>query len=149
MKRLAPSAGLHPTSLEPQPVATSGPCLTGLGWPVEHGVSPAMHKSAFEALGLDGCYTLLPTQPQKVADTVASLKRRGYCGANVTLPHKQAVMPHLDELTAAARAIGAGTTWGLAQTRQPFSRSKGVRLRYQIQLQRKRLTQNLARYWSV
>jgi shikimate dehydrogenase len=85
--------------------------LVGLiGWPVEHSVSPAMHNAAFEALGLDWCYSLLPTPPGSVEARLAELKARGFRGANVTVPHKQTVMPFLDEIDEAALAIGAANT---------------------------------------
>jgi shikimate 5-dehydrogenase len=81
-----------------------------IGWPVEHSVSPAMHNAAFDALGLHWRYTPLPTPPGKVKATLTKLKEQGYRGANVTVPHKQVVMPHLDETTGAARDIGAVNT---------------------------------------
>lgn len=85
--------------------------LTGLlGYPLGHSVSPAMHNAAFQALGLDGRYDALPTPPERLAETVAGLAEAGYRGVNVTIPHKQAVMPLLDELSDAARAIGAVNT---------------------------------------
>lgn len=85
--------------------------LTGLiGWPVEHSFSPAMHNSAFDALGLNWYYVPLPVRPGQVAAAVKGLVALGFRGANVTVPHKQAVMPHLDEITDTARAIGAVNT---------------------------------------
>ena len=85
--------------------------LIGLiGWPVEHSVSPAMHNAAFEATGLPWHYTLLPTPPGRIKAALTGLKAQGYRGANVTVPHKQAVMPHLDEIADPARAIGAVNT---------------------------------------
>lgn len=81
-----------------------------IGWPVEHSVSPAMHNAAFETLGLRWRYTLLPTPPERVRATLAQLKAQDCRGANVTVPHKQAVIPHLDEITDTARAIGAVNT---------------------------------------
>ena len=85
--------------------------LTGLlGYPLGHSVSPAMHNAAFRALGLDGRYDALPTPPERLAETVAGLRAAGYRGVNVTIPHKQAVMPLLDELSDAARVIGAVNT---------------------------------------
>jgi shikimate dehydrogenase len=81
-----------------------------IGWPVEHSVSPAMHNAAFAALGIDWHYELLPTEPGRVAETLDRLRAEGYRGANVTVPHKQAVLLHLDDLTAAAREIGAVNT---------------------------------------
>jgi shikimate dehydrogenase len=85
--------------------------LTGLlGWPLGHSVSPAMHNAAFQALGLEGRYDALPTPPEDLAATVAGLAAAGYRGVNVTIPHKQTVMPLLDALSDAARAIGAVNT---------------------------------------
>lgn len=81
-----------------------------IGWPVAHSVSPAMHNAAFQALGLPWHYSPLPTPPNEVGSMVARLKAQGYRGANVTVPHKQAVMPHLDEIAEAAQAIGAVNT---------------------------------------
>ena len=81
-----------------------------VGWPVEHSVSPAMHNAAFDALDLNWRYAPLPTPPGKVDVTLAQLREHGYRGANVTLPHKRAVMPYLEELTVAARSIGAVNT---------------------------------------
>ncbi len=85
--------------------------LTGLmGWPVGHSKSPAMHNAAFRAAGVDGFYALLPVHPERVGEAVRGLRALGFRGANVTVPHKQAVIPHLDELTPVARAIGAVNT---------------------------------------
>lgn len=81
-----------------------------IGWPVEHSRSPAMHNAAFRALGLDWAYVPLPVPPERVGEAVRGLRALGFCGANVTVPHKQAVIPHLDALTDAARAIGAVNT---------------------------------------
>jgi shikimate dehydrogenase len=88
--------------------------LVGLiGWPVSHSVSPAMHNAAFVELGLDWCYVPLPVpvEPQnRIGEAVRGLRALGLRGANVTVPHKQAVMPHLDWLSPAAEAIGAVNT---------------------------------------
>ncbi len=83
-----------------------------MGWPVEHSLSPPMHNAAFEALGLNWCYLPLRVAPKRVAEALAGLRALGFVGANVTVPHKQAVVPHLASLTEAARAIGAvNTIW--------------------------------------
>ena len=81
-----------------------------MGWPVEHSVSPAMHNAAFEALHLPWHYSLLPVPPGEVRSVLAQIRELGWRGINVTVPHKQAVMPYLDSLTAAGRAIGAVNT---------------------------------------
>ncbi len=85
--------------------------LTGLlGWPVSHSRSPAMHNAAFQAAGVDGVYLPLPVSPDRIEAAVRGLVALGFGGANVTIPHKQAVIPFLDELSPAARAIGAVNT---------------------------------------
>jgi shikimate dehydrogenase len=85
--------------------------LIGLiGWPVAHSFSPAMHNAAAAAAGLDYVYVPLPVRPEDVAMAVPALPTLGFRGVNVTIPHKQAVMPLLDEVDPAAAAIGAVNT---------------------------------------
>jgi shikimate dehydrogenase len=95
-------------------MTASATALAGLiGWPVAHSVSPAMHNAAFAHLGLDWRYVALPVAPEpaaRVGEAVRGLRALGFRGANVTVPHKQAVMPHLDRLSPAAQAIGAVNT---------------------------------------
>ena len=81
-----------------------------IGWPVEHSRSPKMHNAAFAALGLDWRYILLPTLLNRLEATLARIRSGEVFGANVTIPHKQAVMPLLDEIDPAAAAIGAVNT---------------------------------------
>ena len=81
-----------------------------MGWPVSHSFSPAMHNAAAAALGLNLVYVPLPTPPDLVAEAVRGLRALGFLGANVTIPHKQAVLPLLDEIDAGARATGAVNT---------------------------------------
>lgn len=84
-----------------------------IGWPTSHSVSPLMHNAAFEALELDWRYIALPVSaglPPRIGEAVLGLRALGLCGANVTVPHKQAVIPFLDELTDAALSIGAVNT---------------------------------------
>lgn len=88
--------------------------LVGLfGWPISHSVSPAMHNAAFAELGLNWCYVPMPvpTEPnERIGEAVRGLRAMGFRGANVTVPHKQNVIPYLDWLTPAAKAIGAVNT---------------------------------------
>ncbi len=81
-----------------------------IGWPVSHSLSPRMHNVAYAALGLDWAYVPLPVPPERVGDAVRGLVALGFAGANVTVPHKQAVIPFMDELTPIARAVGAVNT---------------------------------------
>jgi shikimate dehydrogenase len=85
--------------------------LVGLiGYPIEHSLSPAMHNSAFAALSLNWCYVPLPAPPERLGEAVAGLRALGLAGVNVTVPHKEAVVSYLDEVTPAAQAIGAVNT---------------------------------------
>jgi shikimate dehydrogenase len=78
-----------------------------LGFPVRHSRSPAMMNAAFAELGLDWRYLPLPVPPARFAETVRALPASGYRAANVTIPHKVAARDVADELSEAARAIGA------------------------------------------
>jgi shikimate dehydrogenase len=85
--------------------------LVGLiGWPVEHSLSPALHGAAFAALGLDYAYVPLPVAPEQVGEAVRGLRALGFRGANVTIPHKAAVMPHLDWIARDAALAEAVNT---------------------------------------
>jgi shikimate dehydrogenase len=76
-----------------------------LGDPVAHSRSPAIHARAFQALGIDAVYA--PCRVTDVPAAVGALRALGVAGANVTIPHKQAVIPSLDRLDQAAERIGA------------------------------------------
>lgn len=96
---------------EKAPQTPADPRRLGLlGWPVAHSLSPAMHNAALAALGLPWTYELLPTPPADLAAAVRRLRTEGFIGANVTVPHKQAVLALVDDLTPAARAMGAVNT---------------------------------------
>lgn len=81
-----------------------------LGWPVEHSRSPQMHNAAFAHLGLDWHYLLLPVAPSDVPDAIRGVRALRFAGVNVTVPHKQAVIPLLDGVRDEAEAIGAVNT---------------------------------------
>src|SRR3990172_5878082 len=81
-----------------------------IGQGLKHSLSAAMQQAALDHHGLDARYELWDTQPEEVEQRVASLRRPDYLGANVTVPHKQAVIPYLDELDAVATKAGAVNT---------------------------------------
>ena len=81
-----------------------------LGWPTSHSLSPPMQNAGFAALGLDWAYVPLPTPPDLLPDAVRGLRAMGFAGANVTIPHKQAVIELCDELDDVARAAGSVNT---------------------------------------
>ncbi|MEO7911899.1 MAG: shikimate dehydrogenase [Roseiflexaceae bacterium] len=91
--------------------APNQPLLAGLiGDPVTHSRSPLLHNAAFAKLGIHARYELWPTTANELAARVDSLRARHILGANVTLPHKIAVLPLLDRLDPAVEMIGAANT---------------------------------------
>ncbi len=85
-----------------------------LGWPARHSISPQLHNAAFAEHDLDLVYLALPTRPDELLGAVRTLGAIGAIGANVTVPHKRAVVAACDELTREAALIGAVNTlaWG-------------------------------------
>ena len=81
-----------------------------LGWPTDHSLSPAIHNAAFAHDGLDLVYVAMPTHPDALSTVVAGLAAVGVVGANVTVPHKRAVMAMCDDVTAEAQLVGAVNT---------------------------------------
>ncbi|MDA8165373.1 MAG: shikimate dehydrogenase [Desulfobacteraceae bacterium] len=79
-----------------------------IGRPVAHSLSPAMHNAAFAALGLNKAY--LPFEVEDVAGALTGLRALGIRGASVTIPHKQTVLPYLDEIDPVAAKIRAVNT---------------------------------------
>lgn len=81
-----------------------------IGWPIAHSLSPVIQNAAIEAAGVDYNYTALPVAPENLPAAVEGMKALNYRGWNVTIPHKSAIMPLLDEVDEAARIIGAVNT---------------------------------------
>lgn len=82
-----------------------------LAHPAGHSLSPAMHDAAFEALGLDGRYEAWDVPPAALPAVLAELRVSSQLlGANVSVPHKLAVLALLDEVTPTARRLGAVNT---------------------------------------
>lgn len=81
-----------------------------IGSPVAHSFSGAMQQAAFDALGLDVRYELWERRTIELAEAIASLRHEEFLGANVTIPHKERVVPMLDRLSEDAHATGAVNT---------------------------------------
>ena len=83
-----------------------------IGHPIEHTLSPAMHNAAIAALGLDWAYLPFPVAPENLEAALAGFKAIGLMGFNITIPHKQAVLPLLAKIEPAAQLVGAvNTVW--------------------------------------
>ena len=81
-----------------------------LGHPVSHSRSPQIHNPSLQKQGVDAMYLLADVAPENLPDAVAGLRALGAMGANVTIPHKEAVLPLLDDCSDRARAVGAVNT---------------------------------------
>lgn len=81
-----------------------------IGDPVAHSISPAMQQPALDALGVVATYERWHTTADQLEARIRSLRELDVLGANVTVPHKLAVMPFLDEISDLARRAGAVNT---------------------------------------
>lgn len=81
-----------------------------IGYPLGHSVSPAMHNAAFRELGLDYEYLPFEVEPSDLEEALQGFRALHFAGFNVTIPHKEAIVPLLDEVTKLARTIGAVNT---------------------------------------
>jgi shikimate dehydrogenase len=87
------------------------PYLAGvMGWPVAHSKSPKLHGFWMQECNLDGAYVRLPVEPHGLPNALKGLAGLGFRGVNVTVPHKEAVIRHLDEVDPLAKRIGAVNT---------------------------------------
>ena len=88
-----------------------------VGYPVEHSLSPVMHNAAIEAINngeikpkIDYVYLAFPVKPEDLKVAISGFAATGVQGFNLTIPHKQAVMPLLSEISPVARSVGAVNT---------------------------------------
>jgi shikimate dehydrogenase len=83
------------------------------GYPLGHSLSPKIHSAAMVEFGLQGDYSLFPVRPddpQGIKDLLNRVREQAIRGLNVTIPHKEKIIPLLDELTPTAKSIGAVNT---------------------------------------
>ncbi|MCA1991033.1 MAG: shikimate dehydrogenase [Coleofasciculus sp. S288] len=86
-----------------------------IGHPVEHSLSPVMHNAAIASLGADYVYLPLPVKPEDLEVAIAGFAAIGLVGFSVTIPHKQAIIPLLSEVSDIAQSVGAvNTVWRTA-----------------------------------
>lgn len=81
-----------------------------IGYPIGHSISPVFQQAALDHLGIDATYQAWEVAPDDVGGFVGGLREQGTLGINVTLPHKEAVIPFLDEVDDWATAAGAVNT---------------------------------------
>jgi len=81
-----------------------------IGDPIAHSRSPRMHNRAIDRLGLDMVYIPLRVPASRLSEAMDALRTLNFAGANITLPHKEAVIPFLDAVSEESRLIGAVNT---------------------------------------
>jgi shikimate dehydrogenase len=81
-----------------------------IGYPLGHSLSPVIFQAAFDAAGIDAQYEKWETDQEQLEGRLNALRGDGYLGANVTIPHKEAVVPNLNRLDETAQVIGAVNT---------------------------------------
>jgi shikimate dehydrogenase len=81
-----------------------------LGHPVAHTLSPVMHNAAFRALGWDALYVAFDVEPDRLLAVLDAMRAMGFCGVNLTVPHKEVAFGGLTDLDASARDAGAVNT---------------------------------------
>lgn len=83
-----------------------------IGDPVEHSLSPVMHNAAIRELELDYVYVPFAVKKEDLKRAIAGFEAIGLIGFNITIPHKQAIIPFLSEISPAAQMVGAiNTVW--------------------------------------
>ncbi|NUB11752.1 shikimate dehydrogenase [Azospirillum brasilense] len=78
-----------------------------MGWPIGHSRSPRLHGYWLKHYGIDGAYVPLAVPPDRIEQAIRALPALGFCGCNVTVPHKEAAYRTVDRLDATAKRMGA------------------------------------------
>ena len=81
-----------------------------MGWPIGHSKSPALHNFWLRQHHIDGAYVPMAVKPENLAQALRALAGQGFAGVNLTVPHKEAAMAIVDEMTDVAKTIGAINT---------------------------------------
>ena len=81
-----------------------------IGYPIGHSISPLFQQAALDHLAIDAAYRAYQVAPEEVGDFVQGLRSSDVLGINVTVPHKETVIPHLDEVDEWAASAGAVNT---------------------------------------
>ena len=95
-------------SIPPIEIKSTTKLYALIGSPVQHSLSPLIHNTSFEILGLDAVYRTF--EVRDLAEALRSLKEQNVQGFNITIPYKETVMPFLDGISVEAQTIGAVNT---------------------------------------
>lgn len=86
------------------------PLAAVIGHPIAHSRSPRLHGYWLRRYGINGHYVPMDVAPENLAEVIGVMRKMGFKGANVTIPHKETVLRFVDTLTDSAKAIGAVNT---------------------------------------
>ena len=81
-----------------------------VGYPIDHSLSPLMHNASMNSLNFDGIYLALNINPDDVIETLPVMKKMGFKGINLTIPHKEIVYSHLETLDESAKLFKSVNT---------------------------------------
>lgn len=84
--------------------------LAVIGYPADHSFSPAMHNFISEYMNMDYTYSAFTVSPENLGDAICGMRAMGFCGMNVTAPHKIEVMQYLDKISPEAKLLGSVNT---------------------------------------
>lgn len=104
-----------------------------IGHPITHSLSPAMHTAALRALRVDALYTPFDVSPRYLRPMLEAFTLAGVDGLNVTVPHKETILPLMDRLDASAKAIGAVNTIVIRNRRLIGYNTDGIGFRRALQ----------------
>ncbi len=93
-----------------KPISGTTKVVGIIGNPIEHSLSPIMHNAAYKALNLDYVYIPMKIEAEDLPKTMDEIRTSNMAGVNVTIPHKENVLPLLDDITELAELIGAVNT---------------------------------------
>lgn len=94
----------------PGPLGTHTRQLAVIGYPIAHSISPVMHMEAFRHQRMNLTYSAFAVAPADLGAAIKGLRALGFLGVNVTIPHKETVLPLLDEVAPTALQVGAVNT---------------------------------------
>lgn len=97
-----------------------------IGHPLGHTLSPLMHNTAFQELGLPYYYEAEDVPPDGLAEVVGRFRAEGVVGLSVTIPHKEAILPFLDEVDEEVERLGAANTVVLVEGRFVGTNTDGI-----------------------
>ncbi|MBD3214215.1 MAG: shikimate dehydrogenase [Candidatus Lokiarchaeota archaeon] len=96
--------------MEPFSIDSKTSLLCLIGWPIKHSMSPIMHNAVLQKLKLNYVYLAFNVKKEELKPAINGIKALDIKGVNITIPHKETIIPYLDEIDPLAAKIGAVNT---------------------------------------